>query len=862
MSSFFTTSAYDSPVSITEDPHKDQYTQEQGSEVSRRKKKKFRPMTQLSSIPLSQKLRSPSRPKPRPLSDFAKIESVIDSSFIITPEESMFKFNFGDVTPTPPEPRPMLSSSLSPLNRHSDSRRRMHVPLPSSAAIPEKTSLVTSNIKKTIEENKKRGAIIVKESSTPRSSSSHKKPNGKLPAMPLDTEQIILSSHGSPLVQQSKVIVDEDDTLLTPTIHASPDRSMLPSSLQLIQNKKAERIQYMRTRKERQLEREKESSTPRSSSSHKKPNGKLPAMPLDTEQIILSSHGSPLVQQSKVIVDEDDTLLTPTIHASPDRSMLPSSLQLIQNKKAERIQYMRTRKERQLEREKEFSTVKQQCKNLQDSVDLLVAQLSTQKKKYCCCVFFQIFAFLLIAGITVILFLFPPVDWHFDYNFPSIDGDANQVLRTNGQGTLVWDDDDLFMSMEEQLVLTEGADADSLHSHESYALKSQVGSASGIADLDSDGKLKPSRLGLTQTGSLLTLVNGSLVEVLSPDSGDFLLTSDDSTSTGLNWTSYESVLPTKLVGGSTMDASEYHTHDSYYLQKSNFGTSVDGKMIISDSSASAGFRWTQLLGSKGSLMSYDGDELSEVPIGSNGYVLTADDESPSGFQWKEVNQSTLGSSFIPNSVLSQTGSLITQSRAGDIIELPVSTESDHILISNPSDYSGMSWVAASEAFGLGSNLSGAVLLLSKEGEMTQLDVQANNTILIADDSAALGVVWASPLDAIPELTGGASVDAKDYHTHSNLASLMEDGTLYPSQLSLSRSGDIAYVNQDGDLSNFNVGYNSIVSKNIDGELTNISPSIPLADNAILVATTPYGDLEWKNDSYILTPENFSNLQRE
>ncbi|GKT25540.1 hypothetical protein ADUPG1_013075, partial [Aduncisulcus paluster] len=521
--------------------------------------------------------------------------------------------------------------------------------------------------------------------------------------------------------------------------------------------------------------------------------------------------------------------------------------------------------------ELKFEELEYRTEALRTNLDFMISTVASQKKCIICLLTILITLIIVVGFVIFSLVSFPIMNIPLNYNLPVQDGKNDQYLRSDGTGHIEWVDDTVVMTEDEQIALIDGSDADSLHTHDSLMPRTWRGLANGVASLNSNGYIPSEQLNMTSDGSIVTRNGGQLMEHPASEENGFVLVYDTSSPTNFVWKAGGDVIPESLVSGGT---TTLHDHDDIYLRMEEFNPGTNNQFMISQASSSEGFVWSSLLTNRGSLMTFNGSNITEVSPGADGYFLvsSASDTGTPGIEYKSAMDAVpqglvygndadslhVHPSLIRKDVLTNQGALITKDDSGEVVELVMTSNSDYILVSDPTTSTGMAWATPESVIGLSPSTNGSIVTLDASGDLSQMDISLDNAVLYVDysESSTPKAVWHHPLDIIPELSGGSTVDASSLHTHDNLAGLSTaGGTVKLSHLALSSPGDITIVNSSGDLDSINIGTNSLITKNSSSEVVNVTP-LSSSDDQILVSLAPDGVLEWKNDSYILTPANF------
>jgi hypothetical protein len=154
---------------------------------------------------------------------------------------------------------------------------------------------------------------------------------------------------------------------------------------------------------------------------------------------------------------------------------------------------------------------------------------------------------------------------------------------------------------------------------------------------------------------------------------------------------------------------------------------------------------TALLQSKGDLLTF-GTDLTVLPLGTNGQVLTVDTSTDTGLKWAEPTP------------LTTKGDLLSFASAG-LARLPVGTNGQ-ILSADSAEPTGLKWINPPASSPLTSK---GDLYTHTGAANTRLPVGANGQILSADSTETTGLKWINPPATSPLTSKG------DLYTHTGTA---------------------------------------------------------------------------------------------
>lgn len=138
------------------------------------------------------------------------------------------------------------------------------------------------------------------------------------------------------------------------------------------------------------------------------------------------------------------------------------------------------------------------------------------------------------------------------------------------------------------------------------------------------------------------------------------------------------------------------------------------------------------------------DTVARLPVGSNDQVLVADSAQTLGVKWAAVPGS---SGFIPVSTIDAKGDLLAGTGNDALDNLPVGTNGQ-VLTADSAQTLGIKWATPSAGGAVASDTiwdaKGDLAAASAADTAARLAVGSNGQVLTADSAQTLGVKWATP----------------------------------------------------------------------------------------------------------------------
>jgi collagen type VII alpha len=294
-----------------------------------------------------------------------------------------------------------------------------------------------------------------------------------------------------------------------------------------------------------------------------------------------------------------------------------------------------------------------------------------------------------------------------------------------------------------------------------YVLTAASGQATGLQWSPAAGGIAPSTV--TTKGDILAATGSSTITRLGVGTDGQMLTAASGQATGLQWS-------TPL---SQTSADARYTALSTYTTKGDIITATgsgavartavgtDGQVLTAASGNAGGVQWstpfTQTTADSrytpiGTITTlgdlYVGSGASSVArlgVGTNGYVLTADNTQTNGLAWE------VQAGGIAPSTFTTKGDLLTSTGSGVVVRLGVGTDGQTLTAAS-GQASGMQWsspftqtLADARYPALSAvTAKGDLLPATASGVMSRLAVGANGTVLTANSGSGSGMSWTAP----------------------------------------------------------------------------------------------------------------------
>jgi len=233
------------------------------------------------------------------------------------------------------------------------------------------------------------------------------------------------------------------------------------------------------------------------------------------------------------------------------------------------------------------------------------------------------------------------------------------------------------------------------------------GGGGGIAETLLDAK-----------GDLIVASAADTAARLAVGTNGYVLTADSAQSTGVKWAAAE-VPSTRTISTTSPLSGGGDLSANRTLTIADATTSAKGAVQLTDSTSSTstttaatpnsvkaaydlanGAVAKSLVDAKGDLIAATAaDTVARLPIGTNGYVLTADSAESTGMKWASVS----GASGIPASTVNAKGDLIVGTADDTVDRLAVGTNG-YVLTADSSQSTGVKWAAASGGSSAGGDL--------------------------------------------------------------------------------------------------------------------------------------------------------------
>lgn len=149
------------------------------------------------------------------------------------------------------------------------------------------------------------------------------------------------------------------------------------------------------------------------------------------------------------------------------------------------------------------------------------------------------------------------------------------------------------------------------------------------------------------------------------------------------------------------------------------------------------------------------DTVTLRPVGTNGYVLTADSAQASGLNWTPPG--------IAATLIDAKGDLIAGSAADTAARVAAGADGQ-MLYADSTQTAGIRWGAAPSGTGIPPttvDVKGDLLAATANDTVTRLAVGANGTVLTADSAQATGLAWTT-------VSGGSGIPATTFDAKGDL----------------------------------------------------------------------------------------------
>lgn len=195
---------------------------------------------------------------------------------------------------------------------------------------------------------------------------------------------------------------------------------------------------------------------------------------------------------------------------------------------------------------------------------------------------------------------------------------------------------------------------------------------------------------VTTKGDLLAATAAGTLERQAVGSNDQVLVADSAQATGMKWAAVPGL--SAYVPLATVDAKGDLLVGSANDTLDNLPVGTNGYVLTADSAQATGVKWalspeTDAVTTKGDLLAATAaDTLTRVAVGTDGYVLTADSAQASGIKWAAA------SGGIAATIVDAKGDLIVATAADSVSRLAVGTN-DYVLTADSAQATGMKWAA-------------------------------------------------------------------------------------------------------------------------------------------------------------------------
>lgn len=253
---------------------------------------------------------------------------------------------------------------------------------------------------------------------------------------------------------------------------------------------------------------------------------------------------------------------------------------------------------------------------------------------------------------------------------------------------------------------------------------------------------------ITAKGALITGSGPGTVETLAPSPADGrVLTSCDACAGGITWASVTSYV-SQEIPCSTITAKGDIIVGSAPNTPQALSVGTDNYILRACQACPLGVTWTVLpaeeaipcaaLTGKGALVSASAaGQLSTLPVGNNGYVLTACDQTANGLTWVQPTQD------VPCSIFQGKGDLLVAQGSASPAALPVGFD-NYVLTAKSSSPTGLSWEPANTGNEIPCNIilnKGDLIAGAASGVPIAIGVGANGYFLRACSTCIGGLAW-------------------------------------------------------------------------------------------------------------------------
>lgn len=246
---------------------------------------------------------------------------------------------------------------------------------------------------------------------------------------------------------------------------------------------------------------------------------------------------------------------------------------------------------------------------------------------------------------------------------------------------------------------------------------------------------------LTTKGDLLTH-DGNEASALPVGTDNFVLTADAAEPSGMKW----AAVPTAatLPGALRGDILVHNGTSGYIVLNSG----LDGQFLVANSATASGLSWVTFspfvppVTTKGDLMVRGTSAVQRVPVGTNGQVLVANSSAAQGVEWADPVAAT--PPYVPP--VTTKGDLFTYG-ASATARLPVGVDG-YILSANSAESTGLAWVPpAAGTYTSPLTDRGDVLSRNSTGHARLALGTENQVLTVAPASVGspTGLYWAVPM---------------------------------------------------------------------------------------------------------------------